>query len=62
MLATEGVRQGELACEKARGRRDGVVSRRSDDQPAIFFDQLDFASGFESELATKLPWNQYLTL
>ena len=57
MLATEIVRQGELAREKARGRRDGIVRRRRNDQPATFFIQLDLAAGFEPELTTKLPGN-----
>jgi hypothetical protein len=62
MLAAEVVRQGELACEKTRGRRDGVVSRWGYDQPAALFDQLDLAPGFEPQLAPKLPRNKDLSL
>ena len=62
MLATEIVRQGELAREEARSCCDGIVCRRRNDQPATFFEQLDLATGFEPELATKLPGNQNLTL
>jgi hypothetical protein len=62
MLATKVVRQGELAREKARGRRNGIVSRRRNDQPATLFEQLDLAPGLEPKLATELSGNQDLTL
>lgn len=62
MLATEVVRQGELAREKSCSCCDRIIRRRRNDQAAAFFGQLDFTPGFEPQLAAKLPGNQNLTL
>jgi hypothetical protein len=47
MLATEIVRQGEFACEKACSCADGVISRRGNDQATTFFNQLNLPPCFE---------------
>ncbi|MDN5941198.1 MAG: hypothetical protein L0H94_04865 [Nitrospira sp.] len=62
MFPLEIGRQGEPPGEEARGRRDGIVSRRRNDQPAALFDQLDLAPGLEPQLATKLPGNENLPI
>lgn len=62
MLATEIVRQGEFACEKACSCADGVISRRGNDQATTFFNQLNLPPRFDAELSPELPRNKNLPL
>ncbi|MDR4469595.1 MAG: hypothetical protein MRJ68_15090 [Nitrospira sp.] len=60
VFMAEVVRQGELAGEETSRRGNRVGCSGGDDQPAAFFNQLDFAAGFEPKFSTKLPRDQNL--
>jgi len=58
VLGAEVVRQGELAGEEAGHNGNRVGYSGGNDHPTAFFNQLDFATGFEPKFSTKLQRNQ----
>jgi len=62
MFSAEIGGQRKPALEKAGGRSYRIRRDRCDDKAPIFFRQLDFFAGLESELPSQLPGNQHLAL